>query len=331
MRKMLAGLIFALASLTPAFAQGFVPAAAPPWVYADNYGRWTIQGQNANSYSFTPASVCQITNLNFKNQPSFFAFGSTVTLAPVYISDVNGANSEVVTPGSAATQTQSACSVNLSPANSHTTFTLQSGTGGLQEAINTLGGSTKTVPYTIVLSPEWYKLVSGIASVNATLTNAVTPADIITNAICSANIQVVDVTANPWTYYGCNSSGKLIVQTPQAGKPSVAAGAGAGTSPTIALAAGSNNSSGTVTLTSGTSPTASAAIFTLTFAAPDYGGGFPYAPKCTFTSVGTTAYTSGVASSTAGSGTTGGTGVLTASAAALAASTSGYKFTYSCH
>lgn len=330
MRKMLAGLFLALVSLTPAFAQGFVPAAAPPWVYADNYGRWTIQGQNANSYSFTPASACQITNLNFKNQPTFFAFGSTVALAPVYISDVNGANSEVVTPGSAATQTQNACAVNLSPANSHTTFTLQSGTGGLQEAINTLGGSTKTVPYTIVLSPEWYKLISAISSVNATLTNAVTPADVITNATCSSNIQLVDITANPWTYYGCNSSGKFVQQTP-APKPTIAAGAGAGTSPTIALLAGSNNSNGTFTLTSGTSPTASAAIATITFSAPDYGGGFPYAPTCKFTSVGTTAYTSGTASSTAGSGTSGGTGVLTASATALAASTSGYKFTYSCH
>lgn len=313
-----------------ALAQGFVPAAAPSWVFADNYGRWTIQGQNANSYTFTPASLCQITNLNFKNQPTFFAFGSTVALAPVYISDVNGANSEVVTPGSAATQTQNACSVNLSPANSHTTFTLQSGTGGLQEAINTLGGSTKTVQYTVVLSPEWYKLVSGIASVNAALTNAVTPADIIANATCTANIQLVDVTANPWSYYGCNGSGKFVMQTP-APKPSIAAGAGAGTSPTIALSAGSNNSNGTVTLTTGTTPTASAAIFTLTFSAPDYGGGFPYAPTCVFTSVGTTAYTSGTASSTAGSGTSGGTGVLTASAAALAASTSGFKWTYRCH
>lgn len=330
MRKLMQMMVCLAAVLAPAgaFAQGFVPAQAPPMVYADNYGRWSIQGQNANSYSFTPSAICQVTNLDFKNRPTFFAFGSTVALAPVFISDVNGANSEVVTPGSAATQTQSACSVNLAPANSHTTFALESGTGGLQEAINTLGGATAT-PYTIVLSPEWYKLISGIASANATLTASVTPADVIANATCASNIQVVDVTSNPWTYYGCNGSHKLVMQTP-APKPSVAAGGGAGTSPTITLSAGSNNSMGTVTLTSGTAPSASAAIFTLTFSAPDYGGGFPYAPTCTFTSVGANAYTSGTASSTAGSGTTGGTGVLTASATALTASTA-YKFTYSCH
>lgn len=329
MRKILTAVAFFLASLTPVLAQGFIPAGAPPWVYADSYGRWAIQGQQANTWSFSPASACQVTQLNFKRQSTFFAFGSTVALAPVFVADVNGAKSEVVTPGSAATQTQEVCSVNISPVNSHTTFTLQSGSGGLQEAINTLGGTSKTVPYTIILSPEWYKLIQGISSVNATLTQAVTPADVISNATCTSNIQVIDVTANPWAYYGCNGSGKLTPLTPQ--KPTIAAGAGAGTSPTIALLAGSNNSTGTVTLTTGTSPTASAAIFTLTFSAPDYGGVFPYAPACSFTSVGSTAYTTGTPSSTAGSGTSGGTGVLTASATALTASTSGYKFTYSCH
>jgi hypothetical protein len=327
MRKWLAVAILAVASLTPALAQGFIPAQGPAWVYADNYGRWAIQGQTANSYSFTPASICQITQLNFQNQTSFFAFGSRVALAPVFVQDINSANSEVVTPGSAATQTQAACSVNIAPVNSHTSFTLQSGSGGLQEAINTLGNTASN--YTIVLSPEWYKLISGIASQNATLTDSITPADVIANATCASNLTLVDVTSDPWTYYGCNASHKWAALAP--GAPTVAAGSGAGTSPTIALSAGSNNSTGSVTLTTGTSPSASAAIFTLTFAAPDYGGGFPYAPACTFTSVGTAAYTSGTASSTAGSGTTGGTGVLTASATALTASKAGYKFTYSCH
>lgn len=328
MRKWLAGVVLLLASLTPAFAQGFIPAQSPAWVYADNYGRWALQGQGANTYAFTPSAICQITQLDFKTRTTFFAFSSAIAEAPVFIQDVNSANSEVVTPSSAATQTQTTCSVAISPANSHTTFTLQSGTGGLQEAINTLGNSSYL--YTIVLSPEWYKLVSGISSQNATLTNSTTPADVIAEVTCTSNLQVVDVTADPWTYYGCNASHKLVTLTPSP-RVSVAAGAGAGTSPTIALSAGSNNSNGTVTLTTGTTPTASAAIFTLTFSPPDYGGGFPYAAACTFTSVGTTAYSSGTASSTAGSGTTGGTGVLTASATALAASTSGYKWTYRCN
>lgn len=328
MRKLLAAVVLVLASLTPAFAQGFIPAQGPAWVYADNYGHWAIQGQNSNTYSFTPSNLCQITQLEFKTRTTFFAFSSTVAEAPVFVQDISSAQSEVVTPGSAATQTQSTCTVNIAPTNSHVTFTLQSGSGGLQEAINTLGNSSNL--YTIVLSPEWYKLISGISSQNATLTNSITPADVIASATCTSNLQLVDVTSNPWTFYGCNASHKWATQTP-APNVSVAAGAGAGTGPTIALSAGSNNSSGTVTLTSGTTPGASAAIFTLTFSAPDYGGGFPYAPACTFTSVGTSAYTSGTASSTAGSGTTGGTGVLTASATALTASTAGYKWTYTCH
>jgi hypothetical protein len=56
----------------------------------------------------------------------------------------------------------------------------------------------------------------------------------------------------------------------------VAAGAGAGTSPTIALASAASDLSGYVTVTTGTSPTASATIFTLTFANAYLSPG----PKC---------------------------------------------------
>ena len=197
--------------------------------------------------------------------------------------------------------TETTCGPALAPVNTHTTFSLQSGTGGLQEALNTRNGKG---PATIVLSQEWYKLISNISNQNATLTNSVTPADVITNATCVAGETVVDVTTVPWTQFGCNASGKLIIETP-APKPSVAAGTGAGTGPTIAIVAGSSQSTGTVTLTSGTAPAASGGVFTVTFPAPNYGGGFAYAPTCTVTSVGATnAYTSGVVTSTAGSGTT---------------------------
>jgi hypothetical protein len=329
MRRILASLAFLLASLTPVFAQGFLPAGSPPWVFADNYGRWSFQNQAANVFSFTPLNSingCQVTQLNFANKPTFYAFSDAIALAPIYIADVNSANSEVVTPGSYFTPTSTTCGVNLSPANSHTTFTLQSGTGGLQEALNAMKGGG-----TILLSSQWYGLISGIANANATLTNQITPAGVITSAACGAGETVIDVTSNPWSVYGCNASGALILQTP-APKPSIAAGAGAGSGPTIAILAGSNNSSGTFTLTTGTSPTASATVATITFSAPDYGGGFPYAPTCTVTSVSATEpYTSGTVTTTAGSGTSGGTLVFTASATALTASVSGFKFTYSCH
>jgi hypothetical protein len=166
-----------LALLTPVcvVAQGFVPAGGPPWVYADNYGRWVLQGQHANTYTFQVSgfSPCQITQLNFENQSTFYAFSNTVALAPMFIQDNNSANSEVVTPGSFLTPTSTTCGPTLAPTNAHITFSLQSGTGGLQEAINVRSG--KGGLWTVVLSNEWYKLISGIAGSNATLTSSITP------------------------------------------------------------------------------------------------------------------------------------------------------------
>lgn len=330
MRRIVASLAFLLASLAPVYAvaQGFVPAGGPPWVFADNYGRWVIQGQRANTYTFRVSgnSPCSITQLNFVNQSTFYAFSNTAALAPVFVQDINSANSEVVTPGSFLAPTSTSCGPALAPVNAHTTFSLQSGTGGLQEALNIRNGK----PTPIILSDAWYALVSGISGSNATLANSTTYADVITNATCNAPATVIDITTTPWTQYGCNASHKLVTLTP-APKVAVAAGAGAGTSPTIAILGGSSQSTGTVTLTTGTTPTASAAVFTVTFPAPNNGGGFVYAPTCSVTSVGSAnAYTSGVTTSTAGVTTTGGTMVFTASGTALTASVV-YKFAYSCH
>lgn len=57
--------------------------------------------------------------------------------------------------------------------------------------------------------------------------------------------------------------------------PTVAGGTGAGTSPTLAVVSGSTDLSGYVTATTGTTPTASAAVFTLTFNVA-----YTVAPKC---------------------------------------------------
>jgi hypothetical protein len=80
-----------------------------------------------------------------------------------------------------------------------------------------------------------------------------------------------------------------------------------------------------VTLTTGTSPTASATIFTLTW--PSIAnGGFQYAPSCTITSIGTRAYT-GTNASVAGPPAV---DTYTATSSALTASVSGYKWQYTC-
>lgn len=324
MRKVLASIMFTLAVLLPAagFAQGFIPAQAPAYALADNFGRWALQGQGANTYTFQVSglSPCQITKLNYGDSATFYAFSDTDALAPVFISDVNGAESEVVTPGSFLAPTQSSCGPALSPANNHTTFTLQSGTGGLQEALNSVGTRT------ILITKEWYGLIRGISGMNATLLASTSPASVIGNATCAAGQTVVDITTDQWTFLAC-SGGKLVPSNLPAYAPTIAAGAGAGTGPTIALVTGSTAYSGTVTLTTGTTPTASAAIFILTFPTAARGG-FNYAPSCTFTSIGTPAYT-GTVTSSAGSGTP--TGTYTATATALTASQAGYSWTYSCH
>ena len=49
MRKLMTAAVFLLAGLAGAFApmaalgQGFNPAQAPPWIFADNYGRFALQ------------------------------------------------------------------------------------------------------------------------------------------------------------------------------------------------------------------------------------------------------------------------------------------------
>lgn len=200
-----------LAITTIVSAQGFIPAQAPPWVYADNYGRWAIQSQGANTYTFQRSTQnCLVTQLDFKNKTTFYAFANTLALAPVLISDITQANSEVVTPGSYFTPTQSSCGANLSPANNHTTFTLQSGTGGLQEALNAVGATTAPYVSVIYLTPEWYKLISNISGQNATLAASVQPQLVINAATCSTQVSVVDITTTPSTVYSCNGSGKLV-------------------------------------------------------------------------------------------------------------------------
>jgi hypothetical protein len=109
--------------------------------------------------------------------------------------------------------------------------------------------------------------------------------------------------------------------------PTVAPGTGAGTSPTVAVVAYSSDLSGWITVTTGTSPTASATVATLTF-----GTAYAYpGPKCSsYPANPATAALVGVAQANmfpAGATTT--TQTLTQGSAALAASTA-YEWSYTC-
>lgn len=273
MRRIIASFAFLLALLTPVFAvgQGFVPAAAPPAVYADNYGRWVLQGQQANTYTFQVSgfSPCQITQLNFSDSSTFYAFSNAVALAPVFIQDNNSANSEVVTPGSFLPPSPTSCGPALAPVNAHTTFSLQSGTGGLQEALNIQGAATTGQPSLIILSKEWYKLLNGIAGSNATLATTVQPSLVIRAAKCavgSAGAIVQDITTSPAMNYVCGSAGTLVADVAGSAFPNLRVTSFTGISAPTALTT-ATSAAGMITTgaTGGTIPASSTYRLAVTY------------------------------------------------------------------
>lgn len=297
-----------------AFAQG-PPNFPPTSVYARAYAAWSVIGQQANTYTFN-GRVCYFSPFNNGATSPFFVFsgtngGSTVYF-PVAIIDANPSLNEIVTPTS-TTNTAAACGFSASTANSHTSFTLSSGTAGLQEALTSQ--LQNAPPTQVLLDKYWYQLVAG-------LPGAPSAYSIINSASGSANVQIVDTTTAPWTYFCYNGTNYTTCASNQT-VPTVAAGSGAGTSPTITVVG--TGLSGIVTLTTGTTPTASATIFTLTWPAIA-SGGFQYAPACTISTIGTRAYT-GTNASVAGPPAV---DTYTATGTALTASVSGYKWSYTC-
>lgn len=110
------------------------------------------------------------------------------------------------------------------------------------------------------------------------------------------------------------------------GAPTVAAGSGAGTSPTLVVASGSTDLSGYVTATTGTTPTASAAVFTLSFNVA-----YTQAPKCLAWAVNpaTQALVGAAAAQIFAANTSTSEFVLTQGTTALAAATA-YEWGYTC-
>jgi hypothetical protein len=204
----IAGLL-ALACLA-AFAQG--PSSYPPtWVYARAYNGWSVIGQQASTYTFNGA-VCYYSPYNNGQTAPIFDFagyqGSTLVYNPVFVQDASPALNEIVTPTS-VTNTSASCGFSASFANSHTSFTLTSGTAGLQEAITNQLQNTPV--FDVVLDKYWYQLVSAFPSTT-------TPQSIIGSVTGSANVGLVDTTTSPWTFYSWNGS-KYIADAPTGGVP----------------------------------------------------------------------------------------------------------------
>ena len=116
-------------------------------LYASNFGLWQVPQGNTGQFSWSSPSFCTVTAAGIPLAP-VFAVGT-----PVLIKDQVTANSETVTP-SAVNVGGAGCSITVSLANKHNTFTLTSGTAGLQEAINYAHG----LPYQVILTPDWSRI-----------------------------------------------------------------------------------------------------------------------------------------------------------------------------
>lgn len=300
-------LILAIAGLLlapVAFAQTAVTPFNQPFYYASSFNIYSIPSQLPNTYQFAGRSIC---TASAQGLP-FFVFN---TNAPVYIQDQTSANSEVVTPSSVI-NTAGSCGVAVSATNQHRTFWLRSGTGGLQEAINTLTGGTQ-YPALVILDRNFW---SGAAAVPGTTATAIVGA-----AKGNSTVLFEDITTAPATFYVPGSTSTYVTGTWTNVKGTAAAGAGAGTSPTISDTGTAGST--VVSLTTGTATT-TGTLFTLTWATT---GSYLYAPACTVISTGTNSYTTFTKATAFGSGAASLT--VTVATTAPVASTA-YKFTVNC-
>ena len=277
-----------------------------PSVFAQNltqqyqataYGKWTVAGYAPNSFTFAPAS-CMVTGPS----GNFVPFSTT---APILVVDANPALNEVLTP-SAVTVSGATCTLTVAPANQHFSFNIQSGTCGLQEALNTAGSGQQAV---VVVTPDFANRGCNTSTILA--------------STATSNITLSDQRQAPYGSYSWSGTA-FVVSATNLTAPTVTYSTGAGTGPASTSITGTGTS-GVVQFTSGTTPAASGLIFTMTW--PSIAnGGFAYKPACSITPYGANAYSSGVTATTAGPPAT---ATLTASSTALVASTA-YKFAYTC-
>lgn len=280
------------------------------WYFASDFGQWSVRGQQANTFQWSPGSLCQVSANG--SATSFFAFN---TNAPTLIVDATPANSEVVTPG-AVSQTNAFCTITVTPANQHYSFSLISGTGGLQENLNAIS-PTLAAPAVVWLDRNWYTLANQIP--------ATTPAAIIAAAKGGVAAILVDDTTAPFAYYvwqGTAYAAGTWVNT----APTAATGAATGTA-TSKVATGTALA-GTYSFTTGTGTTGT--VFTETWGsnASPTTSQFNYAPTCTVLSTGATAPPTLTVATTYPSSTH---ALLTVSVASALASTTAYSFSWACH
>jgi hypothetical protein len=115
-------------------------------LYAANFAHWTVS-PTPEGNRWSNAGQCYGTS-------GGIVFPLFATTAPIQIVDLaNSSNTETVTP-TLASYSGSGCSVALPATHAHTNYYLQSGTFGLQEALNYAGSGY----YEVVLTPDWTTL-----------------------------------------------------------------------------------------------------------------------------------------------------------------------------
>jgi hypothetical protein len=142
------------------------PADVAGLLYAANFAHWTVSPTDMGT-RWTSAAQCYGTS-------GGVTFPLFSTSAPITIVDLSTpANTETVTPSNAF-YSGSGCSVSLPATHSHSNYYLQSGTIGLQEALNWIGSGYAVV----VLTPDWQAMGGTTA--------------MITGATAGANATILD-------------------------------------------------------------------------------------------------------------------------------------------
>jgi hypothetical protein len=170
------------------------PANVAGLLYASNFAHWTIY-PTQDGLRWTSPGQCYGTS-------GGVVFPLFSTTAPIRIVDVGvPANTETVTP-TIASYNGAGCSVGLPATHAHTNYYLESGTYGLQEALNWIGSNYAVV----VISPDW-QTMGGTTG-------------LITAAAAGANSTIMDCrTSSCIPYSGstpaANSTGtgKTVLQT----------------------------------------------------------------------------------------------------------------------
>ncbi len=203
-------------------------------LFAANFGHWTIS-PTPQGNRWTSPGQCFGTS-------GGITFPLFSTSAPITIVDLGTpSNTETVTP-TLASYNVGGCSVSLPAANAHSNYYLQSGTLGLQEALNFAGAGH----FVVVLTPDWQTMGGTTA--------------MITSAKGTTSIGIFDERSSVIPYVW---GGSAYASLPFAGGSSSTCSSSASPAVCAAAAAGSVvvAASGTTVVVDTTAVTANSQIF----------------------------------------------------------------------